>query len=199
MNRTTLYKLLYLLFLLLLGGGAVWLYLASGNNNIVLIVLAIVFLLPGRINGYFWRTFFTGRHLMTLQQYREAIPHFEQFLSLVREKPWLKKLIIFSWGMYTRDIEVMTLNNLGAANIELAHWEQAKSYLKEATDLDPKSPLPYFNLALIAEMEGNREESIALFQESKKMGYAGNFTDHLIHKAAELLARIEGGTPSAKT
>ncbi len=192
MNRTSKYKLLYIIVLIGLGALAIWVTLESKKNLIVIFGIVIIFLIPGRICGVYWRDFFKGRNLMIHGRFLDAEPYFKTFLSKVRERPWLKNLIIISWGMYTRDIEVMTLNNLGTIYIEQGRFIKAKEYLNQAIAIDSEGPLPYFNLALIAAAENQNDLAIEFFRKSKEKGFTGSSFDQLIRQTGELLARIEG-------
>ena len=129
---------------------------------------------------------------MTQGHFAEAEPLFEAFLAKVKKKPWIKKLIVFSWGMYTRDIEVMTLNNLGAIKIEQGNFLEGKEFLDRSIAMDAQAPLPYFNLALIAAADGKKDLAEELLQKSQERGFTGSSVDQLIREAGELLARIEG-------
>ncbi len=192
MSRTSKYKLLYVLALIALSGLAVWAILASGKSPVVIAGVVLVLIVPGRICGVYWREFFKGRNLMTHGRFLEAEPYFERFLAKLRDRPWLKRLIIFSWGMYTRDIEVMTLNNLGVISIEQGKFEDARELLDRAVSLDPQAPLPYFNLALIAAADNREDLAKELLGKAEERGFTGSSVDQLIRQAGELLARIEG-------
>ncbi len=104
--------------------------------------------------------------------------------------------MILSWGLYTRDIEAMMLNNLGAAYIEKAELPNAEKYLKNAIDIDPLYPMPFYGLAIVAHMQGNRDKAIKLLEESEKKGFTNSSIDHLIQKSIEILAKIEGRADS---
>lgn len=131
---------------------------------------------------------------MTQDRFAEAELFFDAFLVKVYKKPWIKKLIVFSWGMYTRDIEVMTLNNLGVIKIGQGNFLEGKRFLDRSIAMDSQDPLPYFNLALIAAAEGKEGLCQELFQQSRERGFTGSTVDELIRQAVELLARIEGAT-----
>jgi tetratricopeptide (TPR) repeat protein len=196
MNRTTKLKIIYIVVLMVLGGVSFWAIYATARNPLVIVGIVLVLMIPGRICGHYWREFFKGRNLMTQGRFTEAEPLFAAFLAKVQKKPWLKKLINFSWGMYTRDIEVMTLNNLGAMNIELGKFHEGKEFLYRAISIDVLAPLPYFNLALIAPSEGNKDLAEDLLHKCQERGYTGSTVDQLIRQAGELLARVEGRVKS---
>jgi tetratricopeptide (TPR) repeat protein len=155
-------------------------------------LVSLLLLVPGRVQGVFWREFFRGRRLLADNDPQGAIAHFERFLSEVRDRPWLKRLIWLSWGTYTRDIEVMTLTNLGAAYLALGDFGAARRSFDQGRELDFLSPLPYFNLALLEQVQGNPEQSTRLFERARDLGFTGATSDQLFRHAGELLARIEG-------
>ena len=159
---------------------------------VLLLLVVLVLLLPARVCGHYWRDFFKGRNLMTHGMADEAEPFFKAFLEKLKQKPWLKRLILLSWGIYTRDIEVMTLNNLGAIQIERGEWLKGKDFLDRAIAMDPHAPLPYYNLALIAVAEGKKDSALELYRMAKERGFTGSSIDDLIRQGSELLARIEG-------
>ncbi len=192
MSRTSRLKFAYVLAVVCLGGVAAWLLYSLRFRPWAVALVALLLLVPGRVQGVLWREFFRGRRLLADNDPQGAIGHFERFLSQLRDRPWLKHLIWLSWGTYTRDIEVMTLNNLGAAHLSLGDFEAARRSLDHGRELDPLSPLPYFNLALLEQVQGNPEQSTRLFERARDLGFTGATSDQLLSQAGVLLARIEG-------
>ncbi|MGH0029196.1 MAG: tetratricopeptide repeat protein [Myxococcota bacterium] len=192
MNRTSRLKIAYVAAIVCLGCASAWLIYSMKPPLLVIPLVALALLVPGRIQGFFWREFFRGRRLLADEDPRGAIAHLDRFLTQVRRRPWLKRLIWLSWGTYTRDIEVMTLNNLGAAHLALGDLGTARRALEEGRTLDPRSPLPYYNLALLEQVEGNAGESARLIERARDLGFEGATSDRLFAQAGELLARIEG-------
>jgi Flp pilus assembly protein TadD len=86
----------------------------------------------------------------------------------------------------------MTLNNLGAAQMSLGDFDAARQALQSARELDPLAPLPYFNLAMIEDAEGNAEQSARLLQQARDLGFKGSMSDRFIGRTGELVARAEG-------
>lgn len=196
MNRTLFYKIIYTLLIAAMSGTAVLLLINSKDKIVMLILLGAVLLLPGRICGHFWREFFRGRHLLTQGYHPEAQMYFERFLVKVKKEPWLKRLIILSWGIYTRDIEVMTLNNLAAIQIERGNFTAAREWIEQALKLDAECPLLYYNLAIIAAASAEMIKAEELFMQATQKGYSNSSIDQMIRHAGELLARIEGRVQS---
>lgn len=84
------------------------------------------------------------------------------------------------------------LNNLGVCKLELDEHREAEQFFQAALALDPKYPMPYFNLALLAQLRGELPLANELARKAKELGYSRSTADHLVHKASSLLARMEG-------
>lgn len=197
MSRTGIYKMAYVAVVLtglVVVGLIVFVAFYSGGlaRPWALVLLIVLMLAPGRVQGVLWRDFFRGRRLLAMGRHEASIPFFDRFLARVQARPRLKWAIWLSWGMYTRDIEVMTENNLGAAKLELGRWDEAKGHLKRALALDAHAPLPHYNLAMIFAARGMEQESMRHLARARQLGYRGAASDRLIRSAGELLARVEG-------
>lgn len=194
MSRTLKFKLGYVIGILLLGGAVVlasfWLF--PDNLPLGLVIFVVVLFVPGRVQGLFYRDLFRGRRLVDAGAYEEAMACFDRFLTQIRQKPWQKHLVWLAGVVYSPDIEAMALNNIGTAHARMGHWQEAKGYFRDALALDPKYPLPHFNLAIVAaanEEEGLAEEHLA---RAQALGYRRTLVDQVIHQAQALLAHIEG-------
>lgn len=163
---------------------------ASGPVGFFLAALLTV--LPGRLQGVFYRDFFRGRRLLAAGNPEEAIPEFERFLETIRARPVLKKLVWLQWTVYSPDMEVMTLNNLGASHYHMSEMDVAEGYLREALRQDPVYPVAYYNLALIAAARDDDAEAERLLGEAHRLGYTGGNVDLLVGRAGNALARLEG-------
>ncbi len=154
MSRTATRKVLYLA--LLVGVAAIALVVLNALHYRLGAVLAValVLLLPGRVQGHYWRQFFRARDLVVQRRYREAEALFDQFLARVQREPWLKRLIWMNYGVYTRDVEAITLNNLGVCALEEGRFEAAETQLNKAVARDHQNPLPYYNLAIVHQALG---------------------------------------------
>lgn len=193
MTRTTRYKVLYfglvgtlvsLVLLATISGKLPW----KG-----LTLVAVFLLVPGRLQGYYWRNFFRGRRLLGRGRAAASLPFFDEFLRDVRARPWLKTLIWLSWGIYTRDIEAMTLNNIEAAKLSVGELEGAEGSLRAALAMDPLFPLPHENLALLHSLRGEDDLATQNLARAGVLGYRKTSADRLVKAAGEVLARIEGG------
>lgn len=199
MSRTTALKIGYvvaLLVLALIAGGAIW---ALGGSITAFLVVALLFLVPGRIQGIFFRDLFRGRRLLAEGDVAQSIAASQQFLAQVRNRPWQKNLIWLAGTLYTTDVEAMALNNIGTAHLHSGEFEQAQRCFREALALDGQYPLPLHNLAVIAEIALDREQARELFAAARDRGFANSSMDQVVSAAQALLASIEGrGVPSSR-
>src|SRR5687768_16939689 len=119
MSRTTQLKLVWCLFVgVVLGAVVLWLVLAR-PALLTVVFVGVLFLVPGRVQGYLYRDLFTGRWLLDAGRNHEAIPYFKRFLDTLSRRPGLKHALWLSFSIYSTDAEVMTRNNLGAACLRL--------------------------------------------------------------------------------
>ena len=198
MSRTSVYKLLWVA--IVLGGIVLSLFAikACPYPSAATLVLVVVFLTPGRIQGIAWRPFFRGRKAQTVGNWKLAISEYTLFQEQVRARPGLKGLIWLSWGMYSRDIEAMTENNLGACHLELGALEKAEPHFHRALTLDPLYPIPHFNLAVVKGLQKDFLGFNEHFEQAKRLGYHRSGVDHAIRRLGEVLAAVEGrGAPSS--
>ena len=75
----------------------------------------VIFLIPVRIVGHYFRDFFTAKKFLSLKNYEKSIEYNKLFLQQIEDRPWIKRLMWLSWGMYTKDIEAMSFNNIGTS------------------------------------------------------------------------------------
>jgi tetratricopeptide (TPR) repeat protein len=192
MTRVTYYKLGYLIALVLLGGVVALLVWLLGVGVGSMLIVAAAFLIPGRIQGICFRGFFKGRRLLDSGEPSTAVGHFEDFLQLVRREPWRKRLLWLTWSVYTPDMEAMTLNNIGVSQMTMGNTGEAKVAFDRALSLDPKYPLPHFNLAVLAIMKEDQASAEEALKKANMLGYRNGTIDAAIRKAQSLLARLEG-------
>lgn len=192
MSRTTRYKTIYIT-LIVISIALIFAELAYFKSSFkFLFFTGLVLLIPGRVVGYLWRDFFRGRNLMNSQRWEDSIGYFEKFLTDLQKKPWLKMMIWFSWGTYTRDIEAMTRNNLGAAKLNLGNFIDAERELLIAHQIDSEYPLPYYNLALLAQLQGQNARAIEMLEKAKDLGYSDTTYDKFVHTSSSIMSYIEG-------
>lgn len=191
MTRPDRQKLLYIAILTALGLACAGVVTALHFTPLTVSCVAIALLIPGRLGAAAFRSFYLGRKAMGDQRFSDAIQLFEQFRRDIRKAPWKKRFIWFAWPIYTLDVEAMTLNNLGAANLELGRWDEAERYFGEALERDSCYSIPHFNLAVLAKLR--REEALASEHavESSRLGFRGSASDRIATKAAALYARFQ--------
>jgi len=150
MTRPTRLKILYGAAVVLLIAVALAILKATNFSPTIVVLLALLFLIPGRINGHFWR------------------------------------------GFYTRDVEAMTQNNIGAVLIREGNLDQAEYRLAQAIQIDDQYPIPYYNMALLGELRGEREAAVRSLSTAQSLGYRQTNIDEIANKAASILAIVEG-------
>ena len=192
MKRPTRYKIGYLLAFVALGAVAISVLVYFERSTGAVLAVVAVLLIPGRLQGIVYRDLFQGRRLLSSGNAAEAEQHFDRFLALVRRGPWRKRLIWLSWSVYTPDVEAMTLNNIGAARMQMGKRGEAATSFGEALELDPLYPMPHFNLAILHELEGNRESAEQAASVAERLGFSGSSIDQAILAAQSLLAHLEG-------
>ena len=192
MSRTTLYKAHYFGTIAVLGLCALWLLYYSELSPICFIVLLVTLVLPGRVLGFFWRDLLRGLRLLNTRQFAESRRHSQLFLQTLHKRPHLRKLVWLGSSTYSRNPEVLALNNLGAAELHLGEIESAKEHLARATMIDRKCPLPYFNMGLIYILEENVEEAERCFQKAARLGYKNRLSDRIVKAAQARFARSDG-------
>jgi tetratricopeptide (TPR) repeat protein len=200
MTRTGWYKLGYVAAVLVLGAVTLMALWFQGGGPGVVAVVAIALLVPGRIVGAYYRDLFRGRRLLDLHAPEASIAYTTRFLEWVRARPGRKRLLWLAWSVYTPDAEAMALNNLGVAHLQMGKLDAAATALRAALAVDPRYPIPYYNLAIERELSDDRGEATRLLAEAERLGLRGTTIDSLIIEAQALLARVEGrnvrGVPS---
>ncbi len=199
MTRTKKYKVGYALAVLSFSIGGLTILYSNREHFLLLFSLFIVLcLIPGRLQGFLWRSFFIGRNLMTQGKYGEAISYFQNFENLLDHEKWLKHAIYLAGFIYTKSIRVMTLNNIGVCYLEFSNLKLARSYFEQTVDQDPEFPLGYYNLAIISEIENNHDLAVKQYNLAFKLGYKLNTIDQMVHKAGQVYAKVEGNKKAQK-
>lgn len=193
-SRTQRSKILYLLALGALSAIAFAVLAATNWSWWAIVAIAVLLFVPGRIQGHFFRSFFRGRRLQANGDFQDAIDEYEQFIEEIERHPWIGRLLWLTWSIYTFDMKAMTRNNIGACQLELGQLHQAEENFYQAARLDAQSPLPHYNLAVLAEVRGQREAAEREYSIAKSLGYNRDSFDLAIHSASSILARLEGGS-----
>ena len=147
-------------------------------------------MLPGRVGGYYLNDLFFARKLHSQENYFESIVVSQRLLETLNTEPWRAYFLYCFYQFYTWNIYAMVQNNIGAAYMMLGELEKAKKNLDQAKSLDPKYPLPYYNLAIVEHVRGNIDDGELLFQKANKLGYSRSNTDKVIHSVGEQYARL---------
>ena len=192
MLRVTRYRLGYAAVLAMVIAATFLAVTRAGISLPVVALVALILIIPGRINGYLWRDFYRGTRLVRLGRSAEAIPVLEAFRACVAERPQLKRAIWLAWPSYTADVEVMTLTNLGAARFGLGDLAAAETDLLRATDLDPQSSVSWSNLAIVRRARGNLDGAARAAAEAHRLGYRDTALDRLQRGMGAALTRLEG-------
>jgi Flp pilus assembly protein TadD len=104
----------------------------------------------------------------------------------------MKHLIWLAGGAYSRDPEVLALNNLGAAEFLLGEWQWARKHLDRAIELDDQCPLPYYNIAALLDAAGDHAQAAQWFGEAKRRGLTGGKSDKFFMAAQARFAESDG-------
>jgi tetratricopeptide (TPR) repeat protein len=126
------------------------------------------------------------------EEYVAAIESGERFLATLRKHPWRARLIYLTWSLYTWNVEAMTRNNIGAAEMMRGRFAAAREQFDAALALDSGYALPYANLAIMASVEGDHTESERLMALAQRNGYAEKAVDRLVARAGAAYAGVQG-------
>ena len=170
-HRVARNRFLYFCVLILIL--AVFAYLVDLYNWSLfeLAIIGIAFLVPGRLVQYFWRDFFAGRKLLEKGSSEEAQRVLAKFLESVREFPWIKWLMFFTYGLYSFKVEAVTLTYLGEAHLRQGHLDKAGLCFDEALRIDSKYSVAMFNLAVLYHLKSNASEARLTFELARQHGY----------------------------
>ena len=192
MSRTGRRKLYYfsivMLVPILLVAAAIHFHLNWAQMGCLIVAL----LLPGRILGLFWRDQLAGLRLLNERRFAESARHTNRFLEQLARRPWIRHFIWLGTGTYSRDPKSLALNNLGAAEMSLGHFEVARGHLEESRQLDSENPLPYFNLALLHRILGEPSKAREFLDHAKRLGYSRGLSDKLMKQSQSRFARTDG-------
>jgi tetratricopeptide (TPR) repeat protein len=192
MSRTAVYKGIY--FATLAGAGVLVLVALScfHFSSIALVAVLLALLVPGRILGFFWGDLLRGLRLLNAREYAQSKTFSERFLAEVRRRPWIKHLVWLGSSSYSRDPEVLALNNMGAAEVALGELDLARKHLGEAVALDSLCPLPFYNLGVLANATDDSIEAERCFAQAAKLGFARGLSDKIVMASQTRFANIGG-------
>ena len=200
MTRTARYKRTYFLTLAVLSTLVLVVAFVTRRPVPVLAGAALVFLIPGRVQGWLWRDFFRGRRLLSAGRPGEAVVLFERFLETLRLHPGRRRAVWLAGSAYTRDIEAMTLNNLGIAHMLAGRLDEAEARFREASRLDGLYPLPHAGLADLAVRREQPDEARRQAERAMALGFTSGRLRRLLQSLAAPPQSPEGtrigGTPT---
>jgi tetratricopeptide (TPR) repeat protein len=139
-----------------------------------------------------------GLRLLNAKEFAASKQCSERFLVQIRAEPWRKHLIWLVTSAYSRDPEVLALNNLEGAEVQLGEWQSARKHLNHAIELDPVCPLPYYNIAVMLDAAGDVAQATQWFGEAKRRGFTHGRSDRYFMAAQARYAEIDGrGRPQS--
>jgi hypothetical protein len=181
-------KALYFPSLALAVGGA--LFALSRYGFVALALAAAVLVVPGLIGRWLLRDLLASRAHLVRGAHVQALEAAQRFLADCDRRPWIRHAIWAQYGTYTLSVEAMALNNTGAALMELQRFADAREMLTRAREADAAYPIPVFNLAVIATLEGDETESERMAGEAARLGFAGGRLDAVMQGVGEAYARL---------
>jgi len=176
MTRTTknriLYYLTFAIALLIVSGVLIGLVQQfPGSAGGIIAAFVILGFVPGRVQRRLWDDFYEGQHLQSKGKHAEALRYFEKFLKAIRKNPGLKRWVWLGKWIYTSNAEVMILNNMAVSYLWLHSYSKAEESLQAARELDPESPLPYYNLSVLHFARGDQANATEYMEKARKLGY----------------------------
>ena len=139
-----------------------------------------------------------ARIYLMLNQLDEAQALAAQAVEVAPESPEANATLarVFDWqGRFEEAIDlgldaleldpenVYTLAVLGEVYTDVGNWIVAESYLNDAAALEPENELVLRNRAWLAELQGNYEEAIALYEQA--VAVAPHRFDYVIEEARQ--------------
>jgi Flp pilus assembly protein TadD len=100
--------------------------------------------------------------------------------------------MFLQWSFYTWNASAMVRNNLAACDMALGRLDSAEAGFEQAIALDQGYPVPYFNLAVVAQAKNQPERAGRLLSDAKARGFRGGTRERVIAMAGGILAALEG-------
>jgi tetratricopeptide (TPR) repeat protein len=197
LSRVTRYRIGYAIALLALAGCVITFSRLVEPEPWLVATIVLVLLVPGRIQGLLFRDLFRGRRDLDRNDAESALIHLNSFLTTIRAQPWRKPALWLSWSFYTPNVEAMTRNNIGSAQLRLGDLASAEEAWNAALVLDPSYPLPHANLALVAAARDDKVAMARHLETARTLGYRGAGFDRFVHKTQSILAAVESQGPRA--
>lgn len=181
MTRTARYRIFTILTLGSLVLGLCVLWFLFMDNLWVLIATLIAFAALSRIPVYLWGPFYAGQRLLRKGNHLEALQRFERFARELKNRPDLRRVfwLTFAPKIYTHDIEVINLINIGICYLMINRPERAKESFEAARLLDEESPMPYYHLALVQADRGDPAGMEQYLAQAEQLGFPRKKCDGL--------------------
>lgn len=151
---------------------------------VMLAALAAVLLVPARVKAYYWSDLLAGLHFLSQEDYARSKARTESFLEDLRKRPWLRHLVWLGSSRYSMSAEVLALNNLGAAEVQLGHLDMARAHFARAIELDPECPLPYRNMFTLLMRKASFAEAKPWLEKAAALGWKGGTEDRRAQASA---------------
>jgi len=196
MTRVVRYRISYLVLLTLLAGGTYFAIRAAGSARIAFAAAIVLVLIPGRVQGLFFRPLFRGQRDLAQGKAGDAARQFETFIALLERQPWRSWALWLGWSLYTPSAKAIGFNNLGVAHADLGNESAAREAWERALAIDPIYSVPYANLAALAAASKNVEQATIFLAQAKELGYTGGAFDQATRRVQQLLAAVESRGPS---
>lgn len=136
-----------------------------------LVLIAMLFLIPGRVVQFFWEEFFEGKRRLQERDFDGALTSFEAFLEKLRQRRWLKWLMFLSYGLYSFRIEAVVLTQMALASIHKKQYGKARDHLRESLRCDTRYCFAFYHEAVVNLLEGNMPAAEDSFRQAREHGY----------------------------
>ncbi len=160
----------------LIGGGALFVganfyFLGIMKGFAALLAIQLFIIWHNRKQKENLKTFNVARKLHKQGRYNEAINMFLIYLKEVKDSPDKEKTTVLNFGVYTHSTVAMSYNNIGAGCIEMGQYVKAEESLQRAVEVDSDYSIPYYNLAIIATINGEDELVNRYMTKLSALGY----------------------------
>jgi len=160
----------------LIGGGALFVganfyFLGIMKGFAALLAIQLFVIWHNRKQKENLKTFNVARKLHKQGRYNEAINMFLIYLKEVKDSPDKEKTTLLNFGVYTHSTVAMSYNNIGAGCIEMGQYVKAEESLQRAVEVDGDYSIPYYNLAIIATINGEDELVNRYMTKLSALGY----------------------------
>ena len=179
------------LLVVVFGGALAAIWVAPEERRLTVVLIASLALLaPGFLGRMVLSDLLASRAFINRREYEQGLVAAQRFLSDLRRRPWIRHAIWTQYGVYTLSVEAMASNNAGAALLELGRLVEARVMLERALTADPAYPIPLYNLAVIAKLQGEETQSQRLISEAAARGFAGGQLHAVVQAVGEAYARL---------